>query len=332
MGKVTDELLRLVNKQLDDHGIVVWYDPERAYTQVVKQLADAGTDVHSLDKSLFELRHRLESALEFVAEDGTLRADCEAPPRVLVYLPVNRGDTHHALVEVESAGVVMEPGANHWHRNTRLKVITERVFKEIAPDRAAEVAGKIEEGYYDLDDVDQLADQTGDVGALKLVFDSTSFDEIALKFLASEEKYDAALQQKNALDELCRLFATELGLTISANQPVSEIRHELCRKLLLAELAVTAETHQAGLAALAGCEIPSADHQQKQLLDLCRHWRNRLDLRDRYVQWAERIEDDARLQGVGLSGDWLLEVETFPCVESLLLEWTETLVLDGDVA
>lgn len=30
MGKVTDHLLNLIAKQVDDKGIIVWYDPERA--------------------------------------------------------------------------------------------------------------------------------------------------------------------------------------------------------------------------------------------------------------------------------------------------------------
>ena len=37
MGKVTEELVTLITKQIQDHGIVVWYDPEQAYSDVVDQ-------------------------------------------------------------------------------------------------------------------------------------------------------------------------------------------------------------------------------------------------------------------------------------------------------
>jgi len=39
MGKVTDELIGLIGKQVDDHGIVVWYDPETVYCEVAEGLS-----------------------------------------------------------------------------------------------------------------------------------------------------------------------------------------------------------------------------------------------------------------------------------------------------
>ena len=38
MGKVTEELVALITKQIQDHGIVVWYDPEHTYGDVIDQL------------------------------------------------------------------------------------------------------------------------------------------------------------------------------------------------------------------------------------------------------------------------------------------------------
>jgi len=133
MGKVTDELLALIGKQVQDHGIVVWYDPEGAYGDVVANLQLPATHVLCFETSFFELRSRLEPLLECVEEDGSWRPDLETPPHVVVYVPSDRAATRHALIEAEAAGVVMEPGASPWQRNTRLKVLAERVFKRIAP-------------------------------------------------------------------------------------------------------------------------------------------------------------------------------------------------------
>ena len=33
-GAVTEYLFNLIAKQVEDHGLVVWYDPEQAYTEV----------------------------------------------------------------------------------------------------------------------------------------------------------------------------------------------------------------------------------------------------------------------------------------------------------
>ncbi len=35
---VTNYLIGLIAKQVEDRGLVVWYDPERAYAQAVAQL------------------------------------------------------------------------------------------------------------------------------------------------------------------------------------------------------------------------------------------------------------------------------------------------------
>ena len=39
MGKLTDSLQQLLLRQINERGIVVWYDPEKAYTHAVEKLA-----------------------------------------------------------------------------------------------------------------------------------------------------------------------------------------------------------------------------------------------------------------------------------------------------
>ena len=53
MGKVTEELVTLITKQIQDHGIVVWYDPEQAYGDVVDQLHLPETTVLRYQGSFF---------------------------------------------------------------------------------------------------------------------------------------------------------------------------------------------------------------------------------------------------------------------------------------
>jgi hypothetical protein len=132
---VDDELVALIAKQVDDHGIVVWYDPETVYSEVAEGLSLPQTTVLRYADGFLELRRRIDPLLEFVEEDGRLRADAEVPPRLVVCVPRDRVESHHALVEVEAAGVVMEPGANPWQRNTRRKVLAERVFTMASRDR-----------------------------------------------------------------------------------------------------------------------------------------------------------------------------------------------------
>ena len=198
MGKVTEELVALITKQIQDHGIVVWYDPEQTYGDVIDQLQLPETPVLRYEESVFQLRHRLEPFLEFVDDNGRVRDNIETPPRVLLYVPLDRSNTQHAMIEAETVGVVMEPGGSPWQRNTRLKVLAERVFKGIAPDRASAIAAEVEAGRRTLAELDWLADQTGEWGALKLIFGTTAVADVVLAFL-SAEAHDHAILDKQAL-------------------------------------------------------------------------------------------------------------------------------------
>lgn len=82
MGKVTEELVMLITKQLQDHGIVVWYDPEQVYSDVVDQLHLPEITVLRYQDSFFALRYHLEPFLECVDEDGEWHAQVDSPPRL----------------------------------------------------------------------------------------------------------------------------------------------------------------------------------------------------------------------------------------------------------
>ena len=222
----------------------------------------------------------------------------------------------------------MEPGGSPWQRNTRLKVLAERVFKGIAPDRASAIAAEVDAGRRTLAELDWLADQTGEWGALKLIFGTTAVADVVLAFLSSDA-HDEAILEKQALPELTSLCTAELGLSIRSDQPVGQARHELCRSLLLAEIELKVGAAGGDTPTLAAIAVPDTARSCEQLLAVCQQWRNRLDLRESYVAWANTVQTEAQVLGWGLQAPTLREVETFACIESLLLDWAEAHLLDG---
>jgi hypothetical protein len=114
MARVTDCIVSLVAKQVRDAGIVVWYDPERSYSQLAERLSLPDVTVLGYAGSFFELRAQLEPLLEFIDSDGHPRQEQTVPPHVLVYVPMDRRETQYALIEAETAGQVIEPRANPW--------------------------------------------------------------------------------------------------------------------------------------------------------------------------------------------------------------------------
>jgi hypothetical protein len=90
MPVVTESLAQLLAKQVNDKGLVVWYDPEQAYCAAVAELAIPNTTLALYDGSFLKLRKQIDHLLN----DGQ-------PPRLVVYVPMERTETHNALIELQ---------------------------------------------------------------------------------------------------------------------------------------------------------------------------------------------------------------------------------------
>lgn len=101
MGIVTQYVRKLIAKQVNDNGLVVWYDPDGAYSKEVERLELPDTAVLRYEGSFVRLRWEI---------DQKRIMDGEELPRLVVYVPMAQEETHHALIELEAAGVVMQPG------------------------------------------------------------------------------------------------------------------------------------------------------------------------------------------------------------------------------
>jgi hypothetical protein len=332
MGKLSDRIRDLIARQVKRRGIVVWYDPERAYSNFVKALHLPQTSVAVYTDGLFHLRHALELQLEFVTSEGKPRDDCGVPPNVVVYVPLARAATAHALVEAETAGVVVEPGADTPECNSRLRLQAEAFFREVAPEKAPHLARQVEEGLLTLEDLDRIAEEVGSVatGALRLVFGAASPLEMIIAF-ASGETQDAKLVEKNALGELRGLVQSELGLDLGTAATPVETRQALRRVILLAEFASTL-SEQRRPAPLRSVALPEKPLQMGALHYLCATWRNRMDFREGYTEAARAVEIAVGIGQMNISPQDLDTVETFPCVERRLLLHAEKILLEGNAA
>src|SRR5262245_58219078 len=136
MAVVTEYLFQLIAKQVEDRGLVVWYDPEQAFVTAAAELALPKTTVARYDGSFFRLRHEIDYLM-----NGDL------PPRLVVYVPEERRSTHSALVELEAAGVVVQPGQQPPNRNTRLAVVARNALRLLlGEDQVGEIEKQVESG------------------------------------------------------------------------------------------------------------------------------------------------------------------------------------------
>lgn len=330
MSQLLHNLEQLLQRQITDRGIVVWYDTDKSYTKAVDRLDLEGVSLLKCDDGYFRLREQLEPWLEWIDDSGRPEPEREIPPKLLVYVPQAREDSHFALIEIETSGVVVEPGASVAERNTRLVGLVERLYARIAPEKAAHVARQVEDGLLTFEDVEQMSEEAGSsaTGALKLIFGQASPVDVLLLFAATDE-YDARIQERNALGELADLIEQEIGLSAAGKSTPDSMRELLVRHLLVGELALALPEALRGQLPLSS-DLPAKTVQRDTILHLCQTWRNRLDLQEAYAAAAENLERTSGVEGLGLSADGMEALETFAFIDSLLLAQAGDALLGGN--
>ncbi|MFX0203435.1 MAG: hypothetical protein ACFFCW_45615, partial [Candidatus Hodarchaeota archaeon] len=331
MGKVSDFIKTLVEKQINEHGIVVWYDPESEYEQLLTDIKIDNTAILKYEDSFFRLRHAAEPYLEFLDDSNRPVHDCSVPQRLLVYVPRKRIETNNALIELECAGAIIEPGANNLEQNTRLRVIAERIFKTINPDKAPEMGQQVDDGKYTLSDLDKIADEWAGAGTalVKLIFKTVSAKEVVLEFLTTN-KYDKDIQKKQAWPEISMQLRMDLGIELKGQETIDEARSTLSRILLISDfLAHIPENMRPD--SLKTLPVPSELIHVDAIKSLCRDWRSRLDLREIYVKLSKKVEMELSLSSMQLPWKELTDCETFEFIDLNLIDYGASSVLMGEI-
>lgn len=316
MGAVTDYLRSQIAKQIDDNGIVVWYDPEQHYTQVVSSLNLPETHYAPYDGSFFTLRHQVDHLL-----------DGPTPPRLLVYVSLEPADTAHALIELEAAGVIMKPGQQPPQRNTRLSVIARQALKPILGEETVEtIVKQVEAGQLLLTDLDNWSDE-GSItkGVVSVIFGTGNPQDVALAFLSSEA-FDAPLTERDAVSELAQLLANSFEVEMPRQEAPQALRTRLARHILTTDLVCGFEGELPG--PLQSLPIPAKPAAREACTNLAKTWRLRRDLAESYSNLAMLIQQELGLHSLTFQLDELLNLETFLAVETALQQNIEQELLN----
>jgi hypothetical protein len=316
-GVVTEYLTQLLAKQVEDRGLVVWYDSAGAYAEAAAALALPETMVARCEGSFFRLRHEINHLM-----------NGEQPPRLVVYVPMAQADTHNALIELEAAGVVMRPGQQPPNRNTKLAVVAHNALRPFLGDeQVAEIERQVETGKLTLADLNALADKGRDIstGVLTLSFGSANPQEVALAFLHGDE-HDADIEKKTAQNDLRNLLGPSFDIDLPASATLSTLRERLARHVLLTDFITGLGQHVP--ASLSSVKVATLPGGIDSCVRLARSWRNSRDDRDSYVTAANKVEQDYNLGQLQFEPKAITGIETFLAVEKALLRHVEGELLE----
>jgi hypothetical protein len=305
LGVVSDYLRGLVERQVKERGIVVWFDPEGHYRAFTEDLSLPETAVERYEGSFFELRHRIEPYLG---------ADRDGPPRLVIYVPQAEEETHHALVELTEPGVVMKPGQHSVNLNTRLAVVAKRALRPVLGDQqTAKIEKDVSAGKLTLADLDRLTTDRSEVVAL--IFGTAYPQDVALKFLGSE-RYDTELVDRSAAGDLASLLGRAFSVSLPEDAACEELRVALARHILSTEFVRTIPGPLPP--ELSSVNVAEEDSAAEMCAALAYEWRNRRDLRESYAVRADRIEEELGVSRLRLGMEQVKDCETFAAVERAL--------------
>lgn len=312
MGKVTDTLVERLRRQVEARSTVVWYDDHGVYASVAaslrpEQVADAAIHRYDPQRGFLALRHDLEAVWSG-----------ETPPRLIIYVPLRQGETDNALIEYEVGGVVVQPGASPQEQNTSLPVIARAALKTVFPPAQVEqMAGQAEAGQLSLAELDDLAEQAGDIhtGVLKTLFGTGDARDVAIAFL-SDGARDAEIEARQAVDNLARLLSAALGVDFDACDGAAGLRAALARHLLVSDLIVgLGDTTPDSLRSVPLAESGVA---RREAVQWAAAWRNRRDAADAYARHAEQVQNAFKVRELSLDLAALRRIETFAVTETML--------------
>jgi|LDZU01.1.fsa_nt_gi hypothetical protein len=313
-GIVSDYLRDLIEKQVENRGTVVWYDPESCYADFAERLSLPDTTVECYDGSFFELRSRIEPLM------GGLE-----PPKLVIYVPLDRAKAQNALIEAEMAGVVMRPGAQPWTLNTRLAVVAKNGLKatgQWTEEDLKKVEREIEaRKYSSIEEIEKIADvREHATGVLQLIFGPGDFMDVALKFL-SDPKFDTRIEEKDALAELSQMMAAELDAEpLADDEDLDSYRSRLARYVLATDFLAGISSVPDQLASVRAASRPGA---KDACVKLAKTWRSMRDLQKSYVDRASAVEKELGISRISFSMDQILRTETFLEVERSLQKSVE---------
>ena len=300
LGPVSAFIRRRLNELLNMQRVVVWYDPERAFTDLLPRLPLPGTVVISVAASRLGARREADAVYNRLNEgDGFSMTRSN----LLIYVPAARGATDEAKQEDPFEGFARCGAAFGDQEGERLEALTEMAL----PERREEVARLFREGSPTLAFLDELP--TGaQYPLLRQVFGAeTPVEAISAAFTLP----DAAKRLEavaGALAELKRMLQAELGQVPGQTTSWTALRSRLASLLLTSALdADLADGLPPALSTVPHVE-PGYQHR---ILDICRRLRSSNDGREVYVQLANEVERDLRLSSVFESAADVGARETF---------------------
>ncbi|ODS31204.1 MAG: hypothetical protein SCARUB_03675 [Candidatus Scalindua rubra] len=194
----------IIKKKITENGIVLWYDPDKNYKDIVDKIDLCDVPSIKYEGSYYDLRFKSEKHFE--------NQDRQS---LLIYVDRKRDDVNFPLIELEKSGCVIEPSGS-LEENTSLAVIAKSALSgRLSSEAISEICKKIEERTISIEEIEKIAENAKsiDTATLSIIFKGSEPQTIVLSFITNTT-LDETIRTKRVEKELNKLIYNFLGIDL----------------------------------------------------------------------------------------------------------------------
>ena len=324
MGIVSSFMDRRIGAELNERGVLVWYDAARAWEPWIRTVLGENSPGDEAAATQVTIGGRNAQLVISNGSHYEVLQACELfvsgsePPRLLVYIP---GEPYLEMLsplrELECLGGEKEP------YQRELRQVARQAFQSagLSESKIDELLNR--EGL-DFAYLDSISVGDGGASPLAPVFGSSRELDVLPSFLAEPERR-AEAANKGLLPEVARLASEGLGLGLTAEADADVMAQELARALLVAEMRSDLDGPEP--VAISQIAAPTSDEQVERVRAVCKKLRR--EHPEPYEGLADAVEESLGLAQAGIDPETLGSIDTFRFEERLLLGACDTRLVDG---
>lgn len=304
-------IFRQITELLDEHRVVVWYDPRQDCAAVFDALQIAALEKIDVRPSVLNARRVGDRTFCILANP---EGEFPNPTRMLIYVPWAQATTEE--------GRIHEPFEGYARIGVTYGVVPAQSLASLArtaiPYRTAEIDRLFAlSGRVTLEQLEALAEQGG-FPLLKQAFETDDPIEVAARVIAAPARARSALAATGVHGDLVRLLRDAFGFVCPAE--VHALGPAFVRWVLFSEFAFDIE----GKVPAHTVQVQRASAPYRTaIFALCDRLRSTEEWRDAYIEAAREVETELQLGGLaGDTSPWG-ERDTFAVEDTAALRFVQ---------
>ncbi len=229
---IKNKLLEIIKDHVKKNGIVIWYDPEKVYADLIKQSDFGNIPFFKYEGSYYDLRFKIE---EYFCKDEK--------PELVIYVGNKRDNKNYPLIELEVVGTILSSDSHdvEYDENTSLSLIVERILTcKVSAENIKKIREEIELGNINLKEAEKEIEDifSSDFNVLYTIFGIKDNYLILISFLC-DEKFDNDINAKHAINELEVLIDKLFGITLNKVSNLKDLRNKLAEYIIISDFLIS---------------------------------------------------------------------------------------------